>query len=147
MVRTARDEGRRLRPPRPRGWRREAPPDAHEDVRVAWQYVTGTGWPESADNFLDLLGTFTPDAVLWVAGHPKVRRRSGRAAVEVLVQELMHQSTNALAEEQKREQARVQAAEAQLDADFHFRACTRSQKTPDWRLGRSPGSFGGTRRS
>jgi hypothetical protein len=147
LVRTAFDDG--VRPARPTvtKWRVESGRLEPEEVRLAWQYAIGDAFPWPVEAVPGALLAFTPEAIVWCAGHPRVRHRSGTAAVDEVLRQLVTQSAAAAQHEERRLRSQRRDAEAARDADDALRARARSQKATGWRLGRSPGSFGGTRMS
>lgn len=147
LVRTAFDDG--VRPARPtvNEWRVRSDRLEPEDVRVAWHYATGEAFPWPVEAVPGALLDFTPETIMWCAGHPRVRHRSGTAAVDEVLRQLVTQSAAAAQCEERRLRTQRRITEAARDADGAARARGRSQKATAWRLGRSPGSFGGTRMS
>jgi hypothetical protein len=92
LVRTAFDDG--VRPARPTvtKWRVESGRLEPEEVRVEWQYATGDALPWTVEAVPGALLAFTPEAIMWCAGHPRVRHRSGTAAVDEVLRQLVTQS-------------------------------------------------------
>ena len=132
--------------PKPSGWYASSKLD-DEDVKVAWQYVVLTEFPREAEHLLPALRRFSPDAIIWVCGHPAVRRRKGLQAVEALHKELIRQAGTAQAAVDKEKTLSARRAQG-LDEDPDEQAGVKGSAKPStWRLGRSPGSYGGGRLS
>ena len=111
---------------------------------MAWTYATGRAFPGPLWAVPGALLVFTPEAIMWCAGHPRVQRRFGEAAVDEMFQHLISQSAAAAHDEERRKASQRRAKEEARDADDAARARGRSQKATTWRVGRSTGSFGGT---
>lgn len=147
-ARTAFDDGRWPRRPGWNEWLSKEPGPDLEDVRVAWEYATGSALPSIDQGLVASLRGFTVDALMWVAGNPAVRSKEGTlAAVHEAHRQLIKQSAAALAAKREQDRAEARRKAAAQDAEDADRRRGRSHKESGWRMGRSPGSYGGGRMS